>query len=157
MPQMSKRWAIVLFSSLALNLFVGGVIVSHWGGHWSARDRDVARSHTFGLRGASRQMGEETRATMRSMWSERANEMRPLWEAMRQARQETIGALGAEPFDKATLEAALAKSLAASVASQEAFHAALVDTASELTPEQRRSFFAAASRRLHRQPGARRK
>ena len=153
MPQMSKRWAIVLFSSLALNLFIGGVFVSHWGG----RGHDVARSHAFGLRGASRHMDEDTRTAMRSMWSERADEMRPLWESMRQARQETIGALGAEPFDKAALEAALAKSLAASIASQEAFHAALVDSASELTPEQRRSFFAAASRRLQRQPGARRK
>ena len=153
MPQMSKRWAIVLFSSLALNLFVGGMIVSHL----SFYGRDVTRSDAFGLRDASRYMDKDTRAAMRGMWSERADEMRPLWEAMRQARQDTIATLGAEPFDKAVLETALANSRAASVASQEAFHAALVDSASELTPEQRRSFFAAASRRQHRQPGARRK
>ncbi len=153
MPQMSKRWAIVLFSSLALNLFIGGMIVSHL----SFYGRDAARSDAFGLRDASRQMDKDTRAAMRGMWSERADEMRPLFEAIRQARQDTIAALGAEPFDKAALETALANSRAASVASQEAFHAALVDSAAELTPEQRRGFFAAASKRLHRQPGARRR
>ena len=150
---MSKRWAIVLFSSLALNLFIGGVFVSHWAFH----GHDVARSHAFGLRGASRHMDEDTRAAMRRMWSGHADEMRPLWQAMRQARQETIEAIGAEPFDKAALKTALAKSLAASTASQEAFHAALIESAAELTSRQRRSLFSAASRRLHRQPGARRR
>ncbi len=153
MPQMSKRWAIVLFSSLALNLFIGGVFVSHWAFH----GRDVARSHAFGLRGASRHMDEDTRAAMRRMWSGHADEMRPLWETTHQTVQESVAAFSAEPFDRGALEAALAKALAASVALQEAFHAAIVGTAQELTPEQRRSLSNAASRRLHRLPGGRRK
>jgi uncharacterized membrane protein len=153
MPQMSNRWAVVLFTSLAINLFVGGVFVSHWVYH----GRDVARSHAFGLRGVSRHMDEETRRTMRRMWSVHEDEMRPLLEAMREARENAVEAIGAELFDKAALEEALAATLATSTASQEAFHAAVVDAAEELTPKQRRSFFAAASRRLHRQPGARRK
>ena len=153
MPQMSKTWAIVLFTSLAINLFIGGVFVSHWASH----GRDVARSHAFGLRGTSRHMDEETSTTMRRMWSEHADEMRPLLEAMREAQKHAVDAIGTEPFDKTTLEEALASTRTASTASQEAFHAALVDAAAELTPEQRRSLFAAASRRLQRQPGSRRK
>lgn len=153
MPQMSKTWAVVLFTSLAINLFIGGVFVSHWVSH----GRDVGRSHAFGMRGASRHMDAETRSTMQRMWSEHAEEMRPLMEAMREARMNAVDAIGAEPFDKTTLEEALALTRSASTASQEAFHAALADAAAELGPEQRRSLFAAASRRLHRQPGARRK
>ncbi len=153
MPQMSKKWAIVLFSSLALNLLVGGMFVSHWVFH----GRDGVRTHAFGPRGVGRHMDRDTRTALRSMWSKRADEMRPHWESTHQTIQESVAAFGAEPFDKDALEAALTNAMAASVALQEAFHAAIVGTAQELTPEQRRSLSTAASRRLHRLPGARRR
>lgn len=153
MPKMSKKWAIVLFSSLALNLFVGGMFVSHWIFH----GRDEARTHAFGPQGMGRHMDRDTRTALRRMWSERADEMRPLWETTHQTIQDSVAAFGAEPFDNDSLEIALANALAASVALQEAFHTAIVGTAQELTPEQRRSLSAAASRRLHRLPGSRRR
>ena len=56
MPKMSKKWAIVLFSSLALNLFVGGMFVSHWIFH----GRDETRTHAFGPQGMGRHMDRDT-------------------------------------------------------------------------------------------------
>ena len=153
MPQMSKTWAVVLFTSLAINLFVGGVFISHWVLH----GRNVERSQAFGLRGASRHMDEDTRSTMHRMWSQHAKKMKPHLKAMRQSRKIAVNTIGAEPFDKILLEEALASMRTASTASQKAFHSAFVDAAAELAPEQRRSLFAAASRRLQRQPGSRRK
>ena len=102
MPKMSKKWAIVLFSSLALNLFVGGMFVSHWIFH----GRDEARTHGFGPQGMGRHMDRDTRTALRRMWS--ADEMRPLWETTHQTIQDSVAAFGAEPFDNDSLEIALA-------------------------------------------------
>jgi len=153
MPQMSKTWAVVLFTSLAINLFVGGVFVSHWVSHGG----NVERSQVFGLRGTSRHMDEDTRSTMHRLWSQHAKNMKPFLKAIRQSRKIAVDTIGAEPFDKISLDEALASMRTASTASQKAFHSAFVDAAAELAPEQRRSLFAAASRRLQRQPGSPRK
>lgn len=122
--------ALSLFVSLAINLMAAGWFV----GQRAASPEHMERGM---LRHMARTLPEELRAPLRAAVKERR---RPLFEAfgdVRQARQAVRNALGQQPFDRAALEAALSDQRQGAARLQQLMHAAMVDTAETLSPEQR--------------------
>jgi uncharacterized membrane protein len=146
----SRRWAIALVASLALNLFLGGMFVASWG--IQIGPRDDAAANPFAVFWARNALGEPAGAMLRRVWGRHAAEFRPRVREMRVARRHVSERLAAADFDRAALVEALADLRAKTLASQGAMHAALVDLAGELTVEERRDLAEVGRRRHRRQP-----
>ncbi len=146
----SRRWAIALVASLALNLFMGGMFVASWaiqGGLGNG-----AAANPFAVFWARDSLGAPAGAMLRRVWGRHAAEFRPRVREMRAARRHVSESLAADDFDRAALTAAFADLRAKTLASQSAMHAALVDLAGELTVEERRSLAEVGRRRHHPHP-----
>lgn len=119
-----------LVASLAVNLLAAG---------WVLGQRVAAPHHME--RGMLRQMGRhlptEVRTPLRAAMRERRQPLFEAFREVREARQAVRAALAREPFDAAVLEAALARQRAGTAVLQQLMHAAMVDTATSLPPEQR--------------------
>ena len=63
----SRRWAIALVASLALNLFLGGMFVASWGIHGGPRD--IAAANPFGVFWARQSLGGPARAMLHRVWN----------------------------------------------------------------------------------------
>ena len=146
----SRRWAIALVASLALNLFLGGTFVASWG--IQSGLGDGAAANPFAVFWARDSLGKPAGAMLRRVWGTHAAEFRPRVREMRAARRHVSERLAADDFDRAALTEALADLRAKTLASQSAMHAALVDLAGELTVEERRNLAEVGRRRHHRQP-----
>ena len=66
--------------------------------------------------------------------------MRPLRRELREAREEMVQALVAEPFDKERFHTAQAQLLVADQKAREAVHQLYAAIAANMTPEERRGF-----------------
>ncbi len=132
----SRRWAIALMASLALNLFLGGVFAASWRAHDDARD--TVAPNPMAVLWARESLGEPARATLRRIWAKHGAEVRPLVRQMRAARRQVSDQLAADDFDPEALARALADLRAKTQVSQSAMHAAMVELAADLTAEERR-------------------
>ena len=137
-----------MFVSLAVNFFIIGAVVSYWAYH----EHDVVHSKRFKKYGVSHHMDEHTKAAMKHMWLMYDGRIKPLGGAIRQAREETFTAMGAEQFNKVALEVALKRFIEVSMENQSAFNTAFIDVAADLKPMQRRRLFAAGIRRMNKKP-----
>lgn len=102
----SPRWMrVLLVCSLALNLAVAGLVAGAvWRGAPVARQ--VERAGVFGP--LPEALTPERRAEFTEQVREASPEFRDNRRAVRQAFQGVLAAIRAEPFDRASLEAALA-------------------------------------------------
>jgi len=118
------------FLSLAINFVAVG---------WVAGQRIAAPERME--RGMLRQMGRalpaDIRAPLRAAVAERRGALFEAFRGMRGSRQAVRQALAQSDFDRAELEAALARQRQQMAALQQLMHAAMVDTAESLSDEQR--------------------
>ena len=134
----AKRLAVALALSVGLNLFLGSFIAAHvlrrgpWHGHGEAY------GPFFGPRGMMHDTRGAGADAMRGVMSQHGEAFRAARERLRQAQQGVRAALAAEPYDPQALERALGDLRASTADSQKLMHAALVDLARSLPPEQRR-------------------
>jgi uncharacterized membrane protein len=155
MNKLTRRLAIALAVSAALNIFLAGFVAARL----LLADRPCPTAgprgegpHSAGPRNAPGvRAAEGATEPMRRLMHKRHDRFRPRQRALRDARQRVARALQAEPFDSASLETALAGLRQATAESQEAIHAMLVETAGSLTPQQRRNL---SGSRLLRLPGS---
>ena len=132
-------WALV--ASLALNLFLAGVIgVRFWREHWrEAPERAMAGA--FGPMGRiAGSMPESSRAKVKAVMETRQQQLRESGREYRRARAEAMQALSAEAYDKGRAEAAFAEARRRADAMSEVVHAAMIEASSQLTPEERKAF-----------------
>jgi uncharacterized membrane protein len=156
-----SRVKIALFVSMALNLLVIGAVAGTMYGvryNMPVRHYSSGKSEDFGLMGITRSMPEARRKEIRKgLGADRAR-LRPMIEEIRALRRAAADQLAAEPYDRAALEAAIAK-----VADKEReFRKTAVDMflsrAETLTPDERRLLADAWRRRsesYHRHPSRR--
>ena len=139
--------ALLLFGSLAVNLFLGGIMAGRW---LEPQPHRQAERHLDRGERTQREPGEPPSWLQRALgpdgakplhetWSRHAPVIEPLREALWRSRATVTEALEAEPFDPAAYAAALADLRGETVQLFEATHAAMVDVAVALTPEQRRA------------------
>ena len=137
----APRWmAVALFASLALNLIIAGAAAGFIWRH-GGKVADVQAAHMpptllsyTSVLPASRQ--KELAASV----EEQRQKVRPLRRQLREAREEVVLALAADPFDKERVEAAQARLLVADQKAREAVHHLYVDIAANMTAEERRGF-----------------
>lgn len=142
MALLGSRWVgWALVASLALNLFLAGVIGARfWREHW----RDGPERASFGAFGPMGRIAgalpEAGRAKVKAAMEARQQEMRERSREFRRARTEAMQALSAEAYDRGRAEAAFAESRRRADAMSEVVHATMIEASSQLTPEERKAF-----------------
>lgn len=143
---MSKRLrllALVLFGSVAVNLFLGGIMIGRWlephpPRHMMERTERPPREPGAPPSWLLRALGPEGEPALEAAWRRHAPAIEPRREDLRRAREAVIAALETEPFDRDAYAARLAAMQDSTARLFDAIHAAMVDVMVELTPEQRR-------------------
>lgn len=100
----SRTVQIVLFVSLALNLFFAGFYVANWWGHaWHEPPRGVEEMvERIGAR-----LPATDRAVLRSAWAADQAKLTGLFTEVQNARRDMRAKLALEPFDRAAVAAAM--------------------------------------------------
>jgi len=130
------RWILLL--SVTLNVLLAAVVGSAWlhhrggGGHGIGGSVGLPRAEVL-----EKVLPEGDRPALRAAYDRHRDDIRPklgvLWEARREVRE----SLGAEPFDGARADAALAALRERESAVAAAVHALLVDLSASVSPEGR--------------------
>ena len=149
---MTGRWKIILGVSLALNLFLAGagVGVAVVGARLVGERSDLHRGFGDGRIGAALSaLPPERREALRDIMRSQALDAAPDLRAARDARQEAIRLMTAEPYDSAAVAAALAKARDAEGRARARIDATLATRLAGLSTQERAMF----SRMLMRGPG----
>ena len=142
MAVLGSRWVgWALVASLALNLFLAGVIgVRFLREHWRETP-ERAMAGSFGPMGRiASSMPESSRAKVKAVMDTRQPEMRERSREYRRARTEAMQALSADAYDKSRAEAAFAEARRRADAMSELVHATMIEASSQLTAEERKAF-----------------
>jgi len=144
----APRWLIAaLLVSLAVNLIVGGSLV---GAVWRAHAPPPgALSIIPNLLGYAGTLPSQRRQELWERTAEERGHIRPFRREVRVAREETVKALIAEPFDREKFIAAQAKQAEVENRARDAAQQLYVKIADFLTPEERRGY---PRWRTHRRP-----
>ena len=134
--------AVALFVSVAVNLFLGGLMVGRWldprHPHPPPRmERETREGAPPGW--MRRALGPEGATALEEAWQSHAPAIEPLREELRRSREAVSAALAAEPFDPDVYAGALDGMRASNARLHTAIQAVMVDVARQLTPEQRRA------------------
>lgn len=142
---------IALAVSMTLNVFVvgavaGGLIV----GGRVLQERREARAPVYAL---ARSLDAEERQRVTGALRATALASRDDFRAARAARREAVELAGAETFDRAAIEAALARSHRSEDASRQRLEAALLDLMADMSQAERQVLALALARRAHGERG----
>lgn len=149
---MKTKWIVVALGvSLVLNIAAVGYLLGSASGG-ASKWRGPGLDPTMGIGRLLRMVPEERRAE--SVARETRRDIRASLVEVRRAQRAIDAALAKEPFDSEQLSAALAQFRERFAASQAHSHAALVDIAAGLTPQERQRFLKAV-RRKGREAGPR--
>ena len=136
-----------LFVSLAINLVVAGSLV---GAIWRAHGPPPGGLSIIpNLLGYASTLPPQRRKELWDSIAEERGHIRPFRREVRAARQETVKALVAEPFDRAKFLAAQARQVEVENRARNAAQELYVKIADQLTPEERRGY---PRWREHRRP-----
>ncbi len=129
------RWIwVTLVASVSVNLLLIGLMAgAAWFRHRAGGPFATAASPM----GFIRMLPKERRDAIRSAAPEAFANMRPHWQAVRQARREADRLLTTEPFSAETFLAAHRRMIEADAAARRAASQILADTAARMTPEER--------------------
>lgn len=151
----SKRWAIIFFISLALNIFLAAVIGA---GIWKSKEHQAFRGPpVYSAPWAGRVLGDEVREKSRAIMRERRAAIRESRRRLRELHEAAQAALTAQPYDRAALEKALADLRAHSQQALSGMHGHLATLSEQLTDAQRQELSAYVGRMIeHREERFRR-
>ncbi|MBT3915352.1 MAG: periplasmic heavy metal sensor [Rhodospirillaceae bacterium] len=140
----SRRWAIIFFISLALNVFLGGLIVAdkYFKGHRGPGFRGTVYSMPW----ARRVLGDEVRPMMRQLFRERREGFRGNRRARAELFNNVSAALAKEPFDQAELRRALGALQANMQTGQTAMNDMMAEFSGKLTSDQRKQLVQAVAK-----------
>ena len=149
---MKTKWIVIALGvSLVLNVAAVGYLLGSASGG-ASKWRGPGLDPTMGIGRLLRMVPEERRAD--TVARETRRDIRASLLEVRRAQRAIDAALAKEPFDSEQLRAALAQFRERFAASQAHSHAALVDIAAGLTPQERQRFLKAV-RRKGREAGPR--
>ena len=155
MTPVTRRLAIALAVSVAVNLFLVGFIAmrAYRGGRH--HERGHRHGHELGPRAFGRDGDPQADQAMRRVMQRREAALRAQGRKLRATRGAVSAAFRAEPFDPQALARELAELRAQTAESQRLMHEALVEVAPTLTPEQRARLARRALEREHGRRGRR--
>lgn len=139
-----RRWAIVLFCSLALNLFLGGLLgADKFFGH--QRGRPLARM-LYSPPWAARVLGDEIRPQTRELFQKRRPAIRANRRALRETHGQLNAQLAAQAFQKAQFAASLGRLRALTQGAQAGMHEDMASLAARLSRAQRQELAVAVDK-----------
>lgn len=124
---------VALVLSICLNVFIAGLIA----GRATRDDILPPRNAGGGLERFMATMPAEARPVIRRALRDHRTGLQDLVVGVRRARRDAASVVGAEPFDGAAFEAALATVRDRSRALEAAVHGIIAEAIGELTPETR--------------------
>jgi uncharacterized membrane protein len=132
----TTRLKTVLIVSLVLNIFLLGAIA---GGtyRWVAKQKAEVVAQQRGLRFAAAELPQARRDQLREALRQTRRDSLPLIINARAGRLDVVQALAAPQFDRAALDAALARTREADMAVRARVEATVADFANALTPDER--------------------
>ncbi len=140
----AKPWAVLAVISLAVNLFLGGLVAGKFLRPGPPPPGDFGRIALF--RG-SRDMDPQTRKIVDQVRDRHRDGIRSSIWASRKAREAAIDALCADDFDEAGARRAFGEFRERSERARSEMHEALIEVAGAMTPDQRVSLREALTRR----------
>ena len=131
---------VLLALSLAANVFIGGIVAGHMFGphgfhHRGGPGRDVKFEE--------RVLSPEGRETVRAAFKEKREDLFASAREAKKLRAAISGAMGADPFDRARAEAAVAALQAHDAEQHRLIASIMIDAAEKLSPEDRKALAAA--------------
>lgn len=144
---LAKHWAIALVVSLALNLFLGGMLAARCVWHPKGPPHGMRRMPLQALRN---RLGPEAHAAIDQVDAKHSEAIRERMHEAREARRRAMDALTVDPFDETKAREAHADFRSKEAAAREAMHEALVELAAALPAEQRAQLGTAMSKRRGR-------
>lgn len=135
-----RRWRwlwTALIISLGLNLLVVGLVAGTGWRRW----HDDGRRHfslSRSLERLSEQVPTERRATVAQSLERYRSDVKPRWQAVRQAREDLMRTLEADPYDEAAARAAVERLNGAQLDARQRLSQVMLDLMRSLTPEERR-------------------
>jgi uncharacterized membrane protein len=142
-----RIFAIVLIGSLALNLFLGGILVGKYFGHHSEPKHFPHHRMPPRLHWMIQALPEESQAKIRPLMREYRSKKRSQRHRFRQARRAVHEQLTASDFNKESLSKALATLRQEMGNTQQQMHTQLVKMASQLDEKERQILSEATHRR----------
>lgn len=137
----TRRLSIALLASLALNLFLGGMLSSQWiFADRHDRPRHVGR---FDREGARAAIGEQHRAAVDAIWQRHKTALRGRVREVREVRRRLRQQLVAEQLDQAALAQTYEELHARGLAARNLLGKPLAEIAAALPAEQRKRYFQA--------------
>lgn len=136
----APRWMqVALLLSLAVNLVIVGLVA---GAVWRFRPPPHLSGSvvTPNLLGYASTLPAQRRKVLWDATAEERSHVRPYRREVRAAREETIKALTAEPFDREKFKAAQARQAETENRARQAVQDLYVKIADSLTPEERHAF-----------------
>lgn len=106
----SRRWlGPALLASVAINLFLIGLIATAALSHRNGPPRDPLSFMLGDMRGARAELSDDDRAAMRKMMRSQFEAMRPHLVEMEEARKSLAAIIGTVPYDKEKVAAGFAR------------------------------------------------
>lgn len=131
----AKPWAVLAMISLALNLFLGGLVL----GKVLRPDRPPAHMGPISLFRASKELDPKSQELVDKVRDKHGDEIRERMGRTMTARTRAIDALCAEQFDEAAVRDTFDAFRKESDGAHDAMFASLVEVAKQMTPEQRKA------------------
>ncbi len=133
---MSSRWRVLLIVSLAVNLFLGGVLAARAFGDAGGRgERSDARR--WSRQADLEALSPERRAAFVQQMRRTVQDNRPLTRQMREARRAAGARFADEPYDAAAVAAALRRAEALEMELRRRVQAAILAQGALMTPAER--------------------
>lgn len=129
----------IVVVSLAANLLVVGFLATAWhrhgGKHWRGGGIERSLMHF-----AHRELPRDKRRALRDRWHTERDAFKPVFQGMHAARKDVSAVLQAETYDRAALEAALAKLWEKRAAMRESASKTFVDLVEMLSDDEKKAF-----------------
>jgi len=137
----TRRLSIALLASLALNLFLGGMLTSQW----IFADRKDRPHHVgrFDRQGARAAIDEQYRPAVDAVWQRHKAALRGRVRAVREVRRRLRQQLVAEELDQAALAQTYEELHARGLAARNLLGKPLAEIAAALPAEERKRYFQA--------------
>jgi len=137
----SRRLSIALLASLALNLFLGGMLTSQWiFAERHGRPHPVGR---FDREGARAAIDEQHRPAVDAIWQRHKSALRGRVRELRDVRRRLRQQLVAEELDRAALAQTYEELHTRGLAARDLLGKPLAEIAAALPAEQRKRYFQA--------------
>lgn len=124
----------LLFASVALNLFLAGIVTTHW---WRPFFHERPRGVEEVVERVTRSLGEKDASMVRATFQASQPKLATLLADLQQARRDVRAKLTAEPFDPAAFHAAINTAHSKREAYDQAMRDVIVQAVDQLSPDGR--------------------